>query len=83
MNAPSPPPQAPGNAGISWTCTLVATVASFAYILALSLAPAVLARPVSPGSRVSIGLVAGLALAALLVALAMVYTWIVNRREPG
>jgi hypothetical protein len=61
-------PPGASNAAFSWTCTLVASAASFGYILALSLAPHVLSRPVAAGSLVSIGLVLGLALTTLLAA---------------
>jgi uncharacterized membrane protein (DUF485 family) len=70
-----------GDAAISWACTLLAVVPCFAYILALSLTPDVLAGRWSEGSRVSVGLVLGLALAAFLVLLSMVYTYAANRRD--
>jgi uncharacterized membrane protein (DUF485 family) len=71
------------SAVLAWTFTFVATVPSLGYVLALSLAREALARPVVAGSLVSVGLAAGLALAALLVVLALVYTYVMNRREAG
>jgi uncharacterized membrane protein (DUF485 family) len=72
-----------GDAAISWACTLLAVVPCFAYILALSLVPDALAAQWSAGSRVSVGLVLGLALAAFLVVLSMIYTYAANRRDAG
>lgn len=78
-----PPPRGREDASLAWAFTLVATVPSLGYVLALSLARETLARPVVDGGLVSIGLAAGLALAALLVVLALVYTYTMNRREAG
>lgn len=69
------------DAPIAWTFTLVTVVPCFAYILALALVPGALARPVVPGSLVSVGLVVGLALAVFLAAMAAIYTYVMNRRE--
>ena len=51
--------------------------------LTLSLAPGLLATPIGPATRVTLGLVLGLALAALLFVLAAAYTWQINRKERG
>jgi uncharacterized membrane protein (DUF485 family) len=69
------------DARLGWVFTVFAVLPSFAYILAASLVPAFLSRPVASGTPVTWGLVLGLALAVFLVVIAMVYTRRLNRRE--
>jgi hypothetical protein len=68
-----------GRAG--WLYTALTVLPSFAYLLALSVSPATLARPWQQGSRISIGLLLGLALAVLIAAASASYTWQMNRRQ--
>lgn len=68
-----------GRAG--WFYTALTVLPSFAYLLALSISPAALARPWAAGSRISIGLVLGLALAVLIASASAAYTWQMNRRR--
>ena len=73
---------APDDAGrTGWIYTALAIVPCFAYILSLSYVPQLHSRPLHAGSLVSLGLVLGLALAAWLVLLALLYTRQLNRRE--
>ncbi|MFO1427081.1 MAG: DUF485 domain-containing protein [Steroidobacteraceae bacterium] len=72
----------PDDAGrTGWIYTALAIVPCFAYILSLSYVPQLHSRPLHAGSLVSLGLVLGLALAAWLVLLALLYTRQLNRRE--
>ncbi len=66
---------------LGWAFTIAAAIPTLAYILAASLAPAMLGRPVSPATPISIGLVLGLGLVVVLVVLALVYTRRLNRRD--
>jgi uncharacterized membrane protein (DUF485 family) len=68
---------------LSATFTALALVPSFAYLLALALAPRWLAAPISADSLVTRGLAFGLGLAAFLVVVSVVYTVVRNRREPA
>ncbi len=70
-----------GSDRIGWWYTLFALVPCFAYMVTLSLAPGLLATPIGPATRVTLGLVLGLALAALLFVLAAAYTWQRNSTE--
>ena len=70
-----------GSDRIGWWYTLFALVPCFAYLITLSLAPGLLATPIGPATRVTLGLVLGLALAALLFVLAAAYTWQINSAE--
>ena len=53
-----------GSDRIGWWYTLFALVPCFAYMITLSLAPGLLATPIGPATRVTLGLVLGLALVA-------------------
>lgn len=66
---------------LGWLYTALTVLPSFAYLLALSISPAALARPWASGSRISVGLVLGLALAVLIASAAAAYTWQMNRRR--
>ena len=69
------------DAPIAWTFTVLTVVPSFAFVLALALAPQPLGRAVANDGLVSVGLVAGLVLAAYLATMAGLYTYVMNRRE--
>jgi uncharacterized membrane protein (DUF485 family) len=68
-------------ARVGWWFTAVAVTPCFSYILAMSLAPRAMARPISSTSLVTYGLALGLALAVFLVVIALIYTRRVNRLE--
>lgn len=65
--------------GGDWRFMLAALAPCLAYILTAASAPWLLARRLTAGSPLSLGLLLGLGLAAFLVILALIYTRRANR----
>ncbi|MES2033468.1 MAG: DUF485 domain-containing protein [Pseudomonadota bacterium] len=61
--------------------TALVTVAFLGFLISVAMAPDVLARPVAAGQVVSWGIVAGLAMIALVVGVSLAWTLDRNRRD--
>lgn len=61
--------------------TALVTVAFLGFLISVAMAPDVLARPVAAGQVVSWGIIAGLAMIALVVGVSLAWTVDRNRRD--